>query len=54
MVKRVWVTFCSCSEAADTTFSTVWPTVVTPMPAPRSMKALPSTSTTMAPWARSM
>ena len=40
--------------AAATTASSVWPMVMTPMPEPRSMNWLPSTSTTMAPWARSM
>jgi hypothetical protein len=54
IVKSVWSTSPSCSRAAATTVSTVCPTVVTPMPAPRSMKALPSTSSTIAPCARVM
>jgi len=54
IVKSVWVTSPSCSRAAATTLSSVWPIVVTPMPAPRSMNWLPSTSTRIAPWARSM
>ena len=48
------MTSCSWSAAACTTRCSVCPTVVTPMPAPKSMKRLPSTSTRMAPFARSM
>ncbi len=44
----------SCALAAATTAGSVCPIVMTPMPEPRSMNWLPSTSTTIAPWARSM
>ncbi len=53
-VKSVWITSPSCAVAASTTSWRVCPTVVTPMPAPRSMKRLPSTSSTIAPCAREM
>ena len=53
-MKQVWVKRPTCSLTASTTAGTAWPMLVTAMPEPRSMKALPSTSTRMAPSPRSM
>jgi hypothetical protein len=54
IVKRVCRKSFSWAPAASVTEDRAWPTVVTPMPAPRSMNWLPSTSTRIAPEARSM
>ncbi len=41
----------ACSLTASTTRAAVWPTFITPMPPPKSMKVLPSTSVRRAPFA---
>ena len=50
--KQVWVNRSTCSVTAATTRGAEEPTVVTAMPAARSMNRLPSTSSTMPPEAR--
>src|ERR671916_652977 len=52
-MKQVWVKAATCAWTAATTSGAAWPTLVTAMPEPRSMKEWPSTSTTTAPAARS-
>jgi hypothetical protein len=52
-MKQVWVKAATCAWTAATTSGAAWPTLVTAMPEPRSMKELPSTSTTTPPAARS-
>ena len=42
----------ACSAIAATTAGCAWPTLTTAMPAPRSIRRLPSTSSTIAPCAR--
>ena len=51
--KQVWVKRRTCSVTASTTKGALDPTFSTAIPAPRSMNELPSTSTTMPPYARS-
>jgi hypothetical protein len=52
-MKQVWEKRAACCWTASTTAGAAWPTLTTAMPAPRSMRELPSTSTTMAPDASS-
>ncbi len=48
-MKQVWVNRATCWLTASTTAGTAWPTLTTAIPDPRSMRALPSTSTRIAP-----
>src|SRR3954471_19754247 len=52
-MKQVWVNAATCSRTAVTTRGAALPTLTTAIPAPRSMKELPSTSTITPPPARS-
>src|SRR3954468_6233826 len=52
-MKHVWVKAATCSCTAATTRGAALPTLTTAIPAPRSMRELPSTSTTTPPPARS-
>ena len=51
-MKQVWVKAATWSETASTTRAALEPTVVTAMPEPRSMRRLPSMSSTIPPAAR--
>ena len=51
-MKQVWVKSATCARTASTTRGAALPIVVTAMPEPRSMKRLPSTSSTIPPPAR--
>ncbi len=51
-MKQVWVNAATCACTAATTSGAAWPTPVTAIPEPRSMKRLPSKSSTIAPEAR--
>jgi hypothetical protein len=51
--KQVWVNLAACSCTRETTSGALAPTLVTAIPEARSMRWLPSTSTMMAPPARS-
>src|SRR3954465_5291311 len=53
-MKQVWVKASTCSRTAATTRGEELPTLTTAMPAPRSIKEFPSTSTSTPPPARSM
>ena len=53
-MKQVWENLCICSWVAPITEPTLWPMLVTAIPDPKSIKELPSTSTSTAPSARSM
>src|SRR5215208_6388558 len=49
--KQLWVSLSACSLTASTTRESVCPTFITPMPPPKSMNVLPSTSVRRAPFA---
>src|SRR5215211_7866862 len=51
MWKQLWVSLSACSFTASTTRESVCPTFITPMPPPKSMNVLPSTSVRRAPFA---
>ena len=51
-MKQVWVNSSTWALTASTTRAALLPTVVTAMPEPRSIRLLPSASTTMPPPAR--
>src|SRR5215211_7705846 len=51
MWKQLWVSLSACSFTASTTRESVCPTFITPMPPPKSMNVLPSTSVSKAPFA---
>ena len=53
-MKQVWLNRVAWRATASTTSGTAWPTDATAIPEPRSMSWLPSTSTRIAPSARSM
>ena len=48
-MKQVWVKRPTCSRTASTTAGAAFPTLVTAMPEPKSIKELPSTSTMTPP-----
>ncbi len=48
-MKQVWANRSTCSRTAATTRGWAWPTPVTAMPDPRSIRVLPSTSVSSAP-----
>ena len=49
IMKQVWVNCATCSLTAATTRGALLPIVVTAMPEPKSIRLLPSTSTTTPP-----
>ncbi len=51
-MKQVWVKRESCSPARSATRGSALPTLVTAMPEPKSIRELPSMSSTMPPPAR--
>jgi hypothetical protein len=54
IMKQVWVKSATCARTASTTRGDALPIVVTAIPEPRSMRRLPSTSSTMPPPARAV
>ena len=52
--KQEWMYFSACCWMARTTSFGAWPAFRTPMPPAKSMKRLPSTSSSMAPSPRAM
>ena len=52
IMKQVWVKSAACAATAAATSGALAPTDVTAMPAPRSIRTLPSTSSMTAPAAR--